>query len=274
MKRITALAVALAVVALIALAAPALAQGPMGGNSQNGFGWMGGMMGGGMTPVLPGNARQGSCACGASVGGFVPGQAITPTLPYGYGRGGMMGGFGMTRGFGYGDAPNAKPITVDQAVTNAKQYVMAYNNADLQLVEVEEYSWNFYGVVKEKSTGTNAFQIIVDKYSGAIYPEMGPNMMWNVKYSPMAWMAGSWFNPPVGKMTVTVDQAHANAEQYLKTYLPNVTVEDKGDTFYGYYNFDVLQNGKTYGMLSVNGYTGAVWYHAWHGDFVSTKALE
>ncbi|MGE5264203.1 MAG: hypothetical protein ACM3S0_12550, partial [Acidobacteriota bacterium] len=84
MKRITALAVSLAVVALVALAVPALAQGPMGGNSQNGFGWMGGMMGGGMTPALP-------KGCGASVGGFVPGQAITPTVPYGYGRGGMMG---------------------------------------------------------------------------------------------------------------------------------------------------------------------------------------
>ena len=186
----------------------------------------------------------------------------------------MMGGFGMMGGYGYGYAPNAKPITLDQAVTNAQQYVAAYNNADLKLVEVEEYAWNFYGVVKEKSTGTNAFQIIVNKYSGAVSPEMGPNMMWNTKYSPMAWMTGGGFNQPAGKMTVTMDQAHANAEQYLKTYLPTATVEDKGDTFYGYYNFDVLQNGKTYGMVSVNGYTGVVWYHTWHGDFVETKALE
>ena len=210
---------------------------------------------------------------GGMMGGFVPGQAITPNVPFGYGRGGMMG-HGMMGGYGYGYAPNAKPITLDQALTNAQQYIAAYNNADLKLAEVEEYAWNFYGVVKEKSTGTNAIQIIVDKSSGAVYPEMGPNMMWNTKYSPMAWMMGSWFTPSAGKMTVTVDQAHANAEQYLKTYLPNATVEDKGDTFYGYYNFDVLQNGKTYGMLSVNGYTGAMWYHTWHGDFVSTKALE
>jgi hypothetical protein len=99
-----------------------------------------------------------------------------------------MGG-GMMGGYGYGYAPNAKAITLDQAVTNAQQYVAAYNNADLKLAEVEEYAWNFYGVVKEKSTGTNAFQILVDKYSGAVYPEMGPNMMWNTKYSPMTWTA-------------------------------------------------------------------------------------
>ncbi len=187
---------------------------------------------------------------------------------------GIMGGRGMMGGYGYGYAPNANPITLDQAVTSAQQYVAAFNNTDLKLVEVEEYAWNFYGVVKEKSTGTNAFQIIIDKYSGAVYPEMGPNMMWNTKYSPMAWMVGGWFNQLAGKMTVTMDQAHANAEQYLKTYLPAATVEDKGDTFYGYYNFDVLQNGKTYGMVSVNGYTGAVWYHTWHGDFLSAKTLE
>lgn len=265
MKRITVLAVALAVVAVVALAVPAFAQGPTGGNPPNGLGWMGGGMMGGF-------------GRGGMMGGFAPGQAITPTVPYGYGRGGMMGGFGrggMMGGYGYGYsvAPNAKPITLDQAITTAQSYVASFNNADLKLIEVEEYAWNFYGVVQEKSTGTNAFQIIVDKYNSAVYPEMGPNMMWNTKYSPMANMMGGWFNPSAGKMTVTVDQARANAAQYLKTYLPNATVEPEGDTFYGYYNFDVLQNGKTYGMLSVNGYTGAVWYHTWHGDFVAKKTV-
>ena len=247
MKRITVLAVALAVVALAALAVPTLAQGPMGGAPWGGFGMMGGYG-----------------------YGVAPNQAITSTVPFGMmgGRGGMMGGWG------YNVAPNATPLTLDQAVTNAQNYVASFNNADLKLVEVEEYAWNFYGVVQEKSTGTDAFQILIDKYNGAVYPEMGPNMMWNTKYSPMAWMMGGWFNPSSGKMTVTMDQARADAAQYLKTYLPNAAVEDKGDTFYGYYNFDVLQNGKTYGMLSVNGYTGAVWYHTWHGDYIATKTLD
>ena len=272
MKRITVLAVVLAVVALIALAVPALAQGPTGGNPWGGFGMMGGYGNGfapnrAITPTVPFGMMGGRGF------GFGSNQAITPTVPYGYGRGGMMGGSGMMGGWGYNVAPNAKPIILDQAVTNAQQYVAAFNNADLKLIEVEEYAWNFYGVVQEKSTGTNAFQIIVDKSSSAVSPEMGPNMMWNTKYSPMANMMGGWFNQAAGKMTVTVDQARANAAQYLKTYLPNATVEDKGDTFYGYYNFDVLQNGKTYGMLSVNGYTGAVWYHTWHGDFVASKEL-
>ncbi len=235
MKRAVLVAVTLATVALLLMAVPVLAQGPWGGSAPNGWGWMGGgMMGRGM------------------MGGS--------------GRGGMMGA--------YGYAPAAQAISLDQAVTNAQKYVAAYNNADLKLVEVEEYTGNFYAVVKEKSTGMNAFQILVDKYSGAVYPEMGPNMMWNTKYSPMAAIMGWAASQTSGKMTVTVDQARTNAAQYVTTNLPNSTVEDKGDTFYGYYNFDVLQNGKTYGMLSVNGYTGAVWFHTWHGNFVSAKSLE
>ena len=268
--------------ALLGAVSPASAQGPTPTPNPAPYGPWGGwnmMAGHGMTL-----APHASAGVGGWWGGYPPTQGYTPTAPYGncgWGPGGMMGGMmggygrgGMMGGYGYGNAPNAKAITLDQAVTNAQQYATAYNNADLKLVEVEEYASSFYGVVREKSTGTNAFQILVDKFSGAVYPEMGPNMMWNTKYSPMASMMGGWFNQSAGKMTVTVDQARTNASQYLKTYLPNAAVEDTGDTFYGYYNFDVLQNGKTYGMLSVNGYTGAVWYHTWHGDFVSAKSLE
>jgi len=246
MKRTTVFAMALALIALVAFTIPTFAQGPTGGNPWGGFGMMGGYGRGGM------------------MGGFAPGQAITPTTPYGWG--GMMGG--------YGYAPNATPVTLDQAVTRAQQYVAAYNNSDLQLDEVEEYAWNFYVVVKEKNTGTGAFQLIVDKSSGAVYPEMGPNMMWNTKYSPMVFMMGGWFAQAPSKMTVSAEQARANAEQYLKSYLPNATLDKSVDAFYGYYNLDVLQNDKTFGMLSVNGYTGEVWYHTWHGAFVQSKEIE
>jgi hypothetical protein len=266
MIRLTILSSLLLVLALAAFAAPTLAQGPTPtppAPSTNpwGFGWgPGGMMGGWS-------------------GGYAPTQGYTSTAPYGsrgWGIGpGMMGG-GMMGGWrGYGYAPNATPISLDQAVTSAKQYVAGLNNSDLVLAEIEEYSANFYGVVREKSTGMNAFQFLIDKYTGAISPEYGPNMMWNTKYSPMGrMMGGFWFSTPSAQMPVTLAQAHDNAAQYLKTYLPNTAVEDKGDTFYGYYNFDVLQNGTTYGMLSVNGYTGAVWYHTWHGNFVGSKELD
>ena len=195
---------------------------------------------------------------GGMMGGYAPNATQPYSGTYGYSYGPGMMGRGMMGGYNGGNVnPNAQPITLDQAVTRAQQYIASLNNSDLQLVEVEEYTNNFYGVAQEKSTGIDAFQFLIDKYSGAVYPEMGPNMMWNTKYSPMVrMMGGFWFNAPSAKMPISMTQAHDDAVQFLKTYLPNTTVEDQGDTFYGYYNFDVMQNDKTFGMLSVNGYTG------------------
>ena len=56
------------------------------------------------------------------------------------------------------------------------------NNPDLAVREVEEYTQNFYVQIYEKSTGIGAFELLIDKYTGSVYPEQGPNMMWNTKY--------------------------------------------------------------------------------------------
>jgi hypothetical protein len=264
MKRTIVSAVLIAGIALVALSGVALAQGPYGGNPMGRGMMSGGMMGGGM---MGGGMMGGN--------GLGPTQTITPTVPFGNGWGWGMMGSGMMGGWGSNGATNGAAITLDQAVTQMQSYVASIGNPDLKLVEVEEYTLNFYGVVQEKSTGTDAFQIIEDKFGGTVYPEMGPNMMWNTKYSPMArMMGGLWFGVPSGKMTVSVDQARAGANEFLKKYMPNTSLEAATDTYYGYYNIDVLQNGKTYGMLSVNGYSGAVWYHTWHGEFVAAREVE
>jgi len=36
----------------------------------------------------------------------------------------------------------------------------------------------------------------------------------------------------------------------------------------------VEQDGKVIGMLSVNGTSGQVWYHTWHGAFVQEQAWD
>jgi hypothetical protein len=54
--------------------------------------------------------------------------------------------------------PNAStPLTLDQAVAAARQYLSAYGNPDLALTEVIEFSNNFYAAFQEKSTGIYAF---------------------------------------------------------------------------------------------------------------------
>lgn len=73
---------------------------------------------------------------------------------------------------------------------------------------------------------------------------------------------------PSADMTLSPDQALDQAQRYLDRYLPSIEAADEADRFYGYYTIHVLRDGQTYGMLSVNGYNGQVWYHNWHGEFV------
>jgi hypothetical protein len=97
-------------------------------------------------------------------------------------------------------------------------------------------------------------------------------MMWNTKYGMrsgmMGWLTGTTTTPA----TVTVDQAKADAQQYLNAYYPGTTAGG-AQAFYGYYHIEVLSSGSVYGMVSVNSYTGQVWYHTWHGTFIQEIEL-
>jgi hypothetical protein len=166
------------------------------------------------------------------------------------------------------------PITFDQAVESARQYVAAYGNPDLALTEVMEFSDNFYAEVKEQSTGIHAFELLIDRYTGAVYPELGPNMMWNTRYGHMGGMMGGWGERQTGQISVTSVQARDTAQGWLDKFLPGTSAVQEADTFYGYYTMHVRKEGQVYGMLSVNGYSGDVWYHNWHGDFYGMKELE
>jgi hypothetical protein len=68
-------------------------------------------------------------------------------------------------------------------------------------------------------------------------------------------------------MIIGSGQAQQNARQYLHTQGLTLDVGEP-DTFHGYYTLHTLRNHEIEGMISVNGYTGQVWYHAWHGPFV------
>ena len=188
--------------------------------------------------------------------------------PQGRGYGGCGMGPGMRSGGGYGYPANATPLTLDQAAQSVNQYLAKLGNSDLKLAEVMQFDNGFYAEIKEKSTGLHAFEILIDPYTGAVYPEPGPNMMWNAKYGMMGGR-----NAPA-EMPVTAAQARQNAQTYLDDALPGAKVADEADTFYGYYTIHVLKDGKVFGMLSVNGYTGQVWYHTWHGTFVDMKEFE
>ena len=175
-------------------------------------------------------------------------------------------------------------ITLDQAKQIAQQYLTATGNSNLAIKEIMEFQNNFYIIVYEKDTGRGAFEMLIWKQvptsgmmgggmmnaritTGIIMPEPGPNMMWNTKYSYMGSGMMGTRNQASSTVTVSESQAQQIAQAYLNANFQNAKTE-MATQFYGYYTFDFTVDGKIAGMLSVNGNTGQVWYHSWHGDFI------
>src|SRR4030067_113511 len=156
--------------------------------------------------------------------------------------------------------PSAPVISVDQAKALAEQYASSQASG-LRVKEIMEFSNQYYAIIQEESSGVNAFEVLVDKATGRVFLEPGPDMMVNTKYGHMR------SRNPTATMPVSSEQAQRNAQQWLDNNFPNAKAEEP-ETFYGYYTLDFLRNNTTNGMLSVNGYSREVWYHTWHGQFI------
>jgi len=237
----------------------AFAQG--GGPGGN---WGRGMVGGNY------NGQTGAFGPGM-MGGYAPNATQPYSGTYGYGPG-MMGGY-----FGGNAKPNATPITLKQAEEIAAQFSQSLGK-NLKVAEVMQFDNGFYAEIVENDTGIGAQEILIDQYTGTAFPEFGPNMMWNTKYGHMGGGLGGmmgmmrgWFGQPSGKMTVTPEQARQSAQAYLDQAQPGLKVGNDIVQFYGYYTLHTFKDGKEFGMLSVNGYSGQVWYHTWHGAFIASS---
>ena len=158
--------------------------------------------------------------------------------------------------------PPSNVSSIEQAKQLAEQYMVRVSSG-LKVQEIMEFSNNFYVIVQEESTGVNAFELLVDRNTGGVGPEPGPNMMWNTKYG----MMGGYRGTPTASMPVSASIALEYAQNWLDMNMPGAKVEEP-ETFYGYYTIDISRNSEIFGMLSVNGYSGEVWYHTWHGQFV------
>lgn len=239
-------------------------------------------------------------------GAGMMGDQSAPGQTYGYGPGmmrggtGMMGGYasgddttfgpGMMGGYGFGAggmmdsfvpdeelAPaTGETLSLDEAVEVAEVYVAAFGDDDLELSEVMQFDNHFYGEAREESSSIGAFEFLIDPATAAVIPEFGPNMMWNVKYGHMGGgmmgrgmgMMGGIAAGYSGEMTVTPEEAVELAQSYLDAALPGTTADD-AEAFYGYYTLHTIgEDGEITGMLSVNGSTGQVWPHTWHGEFI------
>lgn len=190
---------------------------------------------------------------------------------------GMMGSFGSS------GLASTSPLSISQAESAVQGYIDTLGNADLEITEIMIFDNQAYAEIGEKSTGVGAMEVLVDPASREVYPEPGPNMMWNLKYGMMSGypnhpamggMMGGWAAPEAtppdvdAAMPVNPEQAVQIAQQYLDQNLPGAQANQEADAFYGYYTLHVLRDGQVNGMLGVNGYNGQVFPHTWHGKFI------
>ncbi len=237
-------------------------------------------------------------------GVFFTGSMYARATSYGFtgmmggarGASGMMGGsstgYGMMGGYGNNNA-SVTPLTLDEAKIAAESYLATLNNPDLKVSEIMIFNNNAYVVVTETSTGLGAFELLVDPVSRTAYPEFGPNIMWNIKYGGLnhqnmmggrggmmggnGVMGGNGLSSAIpsnvtADMTITSEKAIELAQSYLDANLAGATAATDPVHFYGYYTLDFEKNGVVVGMLSVNGYSGQIFLHTWHGTFIQEQA--
>ncbi len=198
-------------------------------------------------------------------------------------------------GGGYLYYTGTRGVSMEGIVSISEDYLASVGDSDLEVGEIMEFKQNYYVVFNEESTGMGAFEMLVDKNSGQIFPEYGPNMMWNLKYGSGGMMSGrggmmggfgGMMSGP-GGMTGTdygsmmggyipqeysdepIGEAEAMelAQGFLDVRYSGAEADDP-HPFYGYYTIHTTMDGEIFGMLSVNAFSGQVWYHSWHGDFV------
>jgi hypothetical protein len=180
------------------------------------------------------------------------------------GSGGMMG-----RAFSGGSGD----IGLDRAVNIAQGVAASYPSGGLAADEVIAFSGNYYASIREKATRIGAFEILIDRSSGSVIREPGPDMMWNAKYSMMGGgMMGGFGVSGSRPMTVSTQQAQDVAQRWLDANQTGTSAKVP-DSFYGFYTVDFQRAGRLVGMLSVNGYSGQVWFHSWHGSFIQLRDL-
>jgi len=173
-------------------------------------------------------------------------------------------------------------LTIEQIREAALAYLDESGLEGLEIQEMMLFSHNGYVIIGEQDSGRGAFELLVDPATRSAFLEYGPTRMWNLKYgirgevSPVC-MRGGASQPTdfqVGEldssfsMPLSTEDAAAIAQDYLDRSHSGYNVTESVTDFYGYYTMDVEEADRIVGMVSVNGFTGEVFPHSWHGAFL------
>lgn len=169
---------------------------------------------------------------------------------------GMMGGAGMMGGYGLaGDGQRVESLNA------AEQRAAAFaDRLGLRVGETMQFTNGFYAELST-TDGRGGTEVLIDAADGSVVVEYGPAMMWNTGYGMHAGTAA-------GPIQVSASEAKTKAQRWLDGQRLGLSAGD-AEVFPGYYTLHTMRDGKLVGMMSVNAYTGAVWYHTWHGQFIA-----
>ncbi|MBZ0291492.1 MAG: hypothetical protein K8L99_02895 [Anaerolineae bacterium] len=221
---------------------------------------------------------------------FTLGSAATqgpPTYSLSAGSAGMLGGGGY-----YYDFVTTDSWPPEEVTTDVQAYLDRQNNPDLVLARLRQFDLAYQADIVERSTGRHAFGLMVS--AAQISPEAGPNVFWNTKYGPLIAEVGGGYGmlgrllpqESADEMPVTAAEARSiaaeaipavnndlsgSAEATTPASSSDLSLGDETATFYGFYEFSVLQAGEPVGELDVNGYSGQTWFKDWGRPPLSTQ---
>jgi hypothetical protein len=208
---------------------------------------------------------------GSPMPGPGPGPGPNPGSGYGCGNGYGMGGvggmisgmMGNTLADGYLDSLN--PITTPEEARAEIQGFIDQANSGLKISEIWEYG-TVYKAELSDTKGAKAFDLMLDKFTRAVSPEMGMSMMLNASYGKAMYKTSSF-----GKnLALTPQQATDIAQKFLdnnKTVLVGYILGTP-EIYPGYYKFHTkLGPGiNDFGMdIMVNGYNEEIWMNTFLG---------
>lgn len=176
-----------------------------------------------------------------------------------HGSGGMVPGMWKnTLSHGYLDI--LKPIASATDARTVIEDFIAASNSSLQISELWEYE-TVYKAELSDADGEKAFDVLADKVTGAVGPEMGLHMMRNASYGK-----GLYKVPVFRKnLTITPDQATTYAQNFLDNNKSLDYILGSPEIYPGYYKFHttVTTVPGPFGMdILVNGYNGKIWMNA------------
>ncbi len=190
---------------------------------------------------------------GAHMGGGMSSGQMRGGSGYGmHGAGGMSSMMGSTMSHGYLDVLD--PLASADEARTAIQALIDSANSNLQISELWEYG-TVYKAELSDANGERAFDLLADKFTAAVTPEMGLSMMMNASYGRSLYRMPSFRK----KLNITADQASGYAQSFVDENNLGYTI-GTAEMYPGYYKFHTTDSAGKFGMdIMVNGYNGKIW---------------